>query len=186
MVFSNTIRLNMKDKKIKIVFCIAIVLIIIGCIVGCALIMKNNSKNTETKVEREAETKPIRPDIFIKGTKENPIKLKGFEVTDIKIYNIKETSLEVKATVVNKSSATVNGFFIEIDLYNKDEKLVTKIVQNCNQKIKAGKSYVLNANVVGLKKSKDITSVKILKLEKETATNLEETFDRTKENKKSR
>lgn len=157
----------MKNKKLMIVICIAIILMLI---IGIVLfIKKKNSGNTEIYQKK--------PDTVIKSTRKNPIKSEGFEVTKIDIFKTTDTSLEVKATIVNKSDVLVKGFFIEIGLYDDKGEMVTEIAENHAEEIKTGETYVLEASVVGLKDAPDITSAKILNLEKETATNMEEIFD---------
>ena len=161
----------MKNKKLRIIICLAMILILaIGIIVFIA-IKNNNNKNAGKEEYQE------KPDMVIKSTGENPIKLEGFEVTNIDIFKTTETSLEVKATVVNKSDTPVYGFFIEIGLYDEKGKKVTEIAENHAEEIKPGDSYVLESSVVGLKKAKEITSAKLLKLEKEITSNMEEAFD---------
>lgn len=161
----------MKNKKLRIIICLAMILILaIGIIVFIAI--KNNKNKNAGKEEYQE-----KPDMVIKGTEENPIKLEGFEVTNIDIFKTTETSLEVKATIVNKSDTLVNGFFIEIGLYDDKGEKVTEIAENHTEEIKPGESYILESSVVGLKNSKEITSAKILSLEKETAAGFEENFD---------
>ena len=55
--------------------------------------------------------------------------------------------------------------------------MITEIAENHAEEIKPGDSYVLESSVVGLKKAKEITSAKLLKLEKEITSNMEEAFD---------
>ena len=161
----------MKNKKLRIIICLAVILFLtIGIIVFISI--KNNNSKTAEKEEYQK-----KPDMVIKGTEENPIKLEGFEVTNIDIFKTTETSLEVKATIVNKSDTSVNGFFIEIGLYDKKGKMVTEIAKNSTEKMKPGESYVLNSNVVGLKETKEITSAKLISLEKETSATMDEAFD---------
>ena len=139
----------MKNKKLRIIICLAMILILaIGIIVFIA-IKNNNNKNAGKEEYQE------KPDMVIKSTGENPI----------------------KATVVNKTDAIVKGFFIEIGLYDENGKMVTEIAENHAEEIKPGDSYVLESSVVGLKKAKEITSAKLLKLEKEITSNMEEAFD---------
>ena len=161
----------MKNKKLRIIICLAVILFLtIGIIVFISI--KNNNSKTAEKEEYQK-----KPDMVIKGTEENPIKLEGFEVTNIDIFKTTETSLEVKATIVNKSDTSVNGFFIEIGLYDKKGKMVTEIAKNSTEKMKPGESYVLNSSVVGLKETKEITSAKLISLEKETSATMDEAFD---------
>lgn len=163
-----------------IVICIAIILMLIIGIVLFIFLKKNTIKNEDTEIIQN------KADMVIKSTKENPIELEGFEATNIDIFKTTETSLEVKATIVNKTDVLVKGFFIEIGLYDDKGEKVTEIAENHAEEIKAGETYVLESSVAGLKNVPEITSAKILNLEKETATNLEDTFDRTKEIVKSR
>lgn len=161
----------MKNKKLMIVICIAIILVLIISIVLCIFLKKNTKKN------EDIESIQNNPDIVIKGTKENPIELDGFEATNIDIFKISETSLEVKATIVNKSDVVVKGFFIEIGLYDDKGEKVTAIAENHAEEIKSGESYILESSIEGLENASEITSAKILNLEKDTATNMEEIFD---------
>lgn len=176
MVFSNTIKLNMKNKKIKIVFCIAILLIILGCIVYFGFIRKSNSRNTEIYQNQ--------PDMVIKSTKEKPMESEGFEVTNIDIFKTTKTSLELKATIVNKSNVLVNGFFVEIGFFNEKDELITEIAKNYTEDIKSGETYVLDASIVGLKDTSDIASAKILNIEKEISANIQEEFNKEIESSK--
>ena len=161
----------MKNKKLMIVICIAIILMLIIGIVLFIFLKKNTIKNEDTEIIQN------KADMVIKSTKENPIELEGFEATNIDIFKISETSLEVKATIVNKTDVLVKGFFIEIGLYDDKGEKVTEIAENHEEEIKAGETYVLESSVVGLKNAPEITSAKILNLEKDTATNMEEIFD---------
>lgn len=164
----------MKNKKKLISICVVIILVLIIGIVLFVAVRKNSGGNIEKQPEIQENLQPREPDVIIKGTEEKPIKSKGFEVTNIEIFKTTETSLIVKATVVNKSGKAVNGFFIEIGLFDKEGKQVTKISQNYTKKIKPGKSYVIDASVVGLKTIKDITSAKLLRIEKETKASIQE------------
>ena len=161
----------MKNKKLMIVICIAIILMLIIGIVLFIFLKKNTRKNEDTEIIQN------KADMVIKSTKENPIELEGFEATNIDIFKTTETSLEVKATIVNKSDVLVKGFFIEIGLYDDKGEMVTEIAENHTEEIKSGENYILEASVVGIKNTLDITSAKILKLEKETTSNMEEAFD---------
>lgn len=163
----------MKNKKTKVIIFTVIILIIVAGI-ATFLVMKN--KNSGDTGEKETYQK--KPDIVIKGTEENPIKLEGFEVTNIDINKINKSCIEVKATVVNKSEVTVKGFFIEIGLFNKEKKMITEVAKNYTKEIKPNEEYILNARVVGLKNSSDIISAKILKLDKETSANMEDNFNK--------
>ena len=171
IVLLNTIKLKMKNKKLMIVICIAIILMLIIGIVLFIFLKKNTIKNEDTEIIQN------KADMVIKSTKENPIELEGFEATNIDIFKISETSLEVKATIVNKSDVVVKGFFIEIGLYDNKGEKVTEIAENHAEEIKPGETYVLESSVAGLKNAPEITSAKILNLEKDTATNMEEIFD---------
>lgn len=171
IVLLNAINLKMKNKKLRIIICLSILLILIIGIIVFIAIKNNNNKNAGKEEYQE------KPDMVIKSTGENPIKLEGFEVTNIDIFKTTETSLEVKATIVNKSDTPVYGFFIEIGLYDEKGKKVTEIVKNSDEKMKPGDSYVLESSVVGLKKAKEITSAKLISLEKETTSNMEGAFD---------
>lgn len=154
-----------------IVICIAIILMLIIGIVLFIFLNKNTRKNEETEIIQN------KADMVIKSTKENPIELEGFEATNIDIFKTTETSLEVKATIVNKTDVLVKGFFIEIGLYDDKGEKVTEIAENHAEEIKPGETYVLESSVAGLKNAPEITSAKIINLEKETATNMEEIFD---------
>ena len=160
----------MKNKITKLI--LFFILVIVVSIITFLVLKKNSSKNEGIK-----EIYQKKPDMVIKSTEENPIKLEGFEVTNIDIFKTTETSVEVKATVVNKSDTLVNGFFIEIGLYDEKGKMVTEIAKNCTEKMNPGESYTLNSSIVGLKKAKEITSAKLISLEKETTSNMEEAFD---------
>lgn len=161
----------MKNKKLMIVICIAIILMLIIGIVLFIFLKKNTIKNEDTEIIQN------KADMVIKSTKENPIELEGFEATNIDIFKISETSLEVKATIVNKTDVLVKGFFIEIGLYDDKGEKVTEIAENYAEEIKPGETYVLESSVAGLKNAPEITSAKILNLEKETAAGFEENFD---------
>ena len=156
----------------RIIICIIMILILIIVIFIFVVINKNNGKN-----EEKEEINQKKPDMVVKSTEESPIKLEGFEVTNIDIFKITETSLEVKATIVNKSDETAKVFFIEIGLYDKKEKMIAEVAKNSREEIKPGESYIFESSVVGLKKAKEITSAKLISLEKETTSNMEGAFD---------
>ena len=78
---------------------------------------------------------------------------------------------------MNKSGEFVKGFFIEIGLYNEKGEMIAEIAENNAKEIKPGESYIFESSVVGLKKAKEITSAKLISLEKETTSNMEGAFD---------
>ena len=161
----------MKNKKIKIIICIAIILLLIVCTLIVISIMKKNKKN-ESKEEQQK-----RPDIIIQGTEEKPIELKGFEVTNIDIFKTSDTSLQVKATIVNKLDVEVDGFFIEIGLFDKKEKYITEVVKNYKEVLKPGESIIIQSNIVGLKKAKEVSSAKILRLERKNIDSMQDSLN---------
>lgn len=161
----------MKDKKIMIIICIFIIFILAICTVLFLSIKKKNIRNEGNEVYQK------KPDIVIKGTEENPIKLEGFEVTNIDIFKTSDTSLKVKATVVNNTDVVVNGFFIEIGLYDKEEKYITEIVKKYKEEIKPGESYIMESSVVGLKNASEITTAKILDLDKDIKASIQDNLN---------
>lgn len=156
----------MKNKKISIII-FMIIIVIIG-ICAFLVIYMNNKKNSGT------EKYSRQPDIVIKGTKENPIKLEDFEVTNIDIFKKTETSLEVNATVVNKSDIQVKGFYIEIGLFDEEGKKVTEVAKKYIEDINPKEKYNLKASIVGLKNASEITSAKILRIDKDIKTGMQE------------
>lgn len=161
----------MKDKKIMIIICIFIIFILAICTVLFLSIKKKNIRNEGNEVYQK------KPDIVIKGTEEKPIKLEGFEVTNIDIFKTSDTSLKVKATVVNNTDVVVNGFFIEIGLYDKEEKYITEIVKKYKEEIKPGESYIMESSVVGLKNASEITTAKILDLDKDIKASIQDNLN---------
>ena len=170
----------MKNKK-SIIICISIIALII--VIGIAVFSKVNKKqdNIGKQEGQQEEVDNRKPDIVIQGTEGSKIELKGFEVTKIDIFKTTDISLDVKANIVNNSSETVKGFFIEIGLYDKKGKKVTTIAENHEEEIKPGETYVLESGVVDEKKIAEIASAKIISLEKETKASLEESFDEVEE-----
>ena len=169
----------MKNKKSIIIGIIFIIFIIaIGIFIYSK---KNKTQDVEEKKNEEIQEDNRKPDITIYGTEENKIELNGFEVTKIDLFKTTDLLLETKANIVNNTDETVNGFFIEIDLFDKNGKKVTTIAENHEEEIKPGETYVLESAIINEKKSMDIVSAKIISLEKETKTTLQESFEEVEE-----
>ena len=169
----------MKNKKSIIIGILFIIFIIaIGIFIYSK---KNKTQDVEEKKNEEIQEDNRKPDITIYGTEENKIELNGFEVTKIDLFKTTDLLLETKANIVNNTDETVNGFFIEIDLFDKNGKKVTTIAENHEEEIKPGETYVLESAIINEKKSMDIVSAKIISLEKETKTTLQESFEEVEE-----
>lgn len=169
----------MKNKKSIIIGILFIIFIIA---IGIFIYSKNNkTQDVEEKKNEEIQEDNRKPDITIHGTEENKIELNGFEVTKIDLFKTTDLLLETKANIVNNTDETVNGFFIEIDLFDKNGKKVTTIAENHEEEIKPGETYVLESAIINEKKSMDIVSAKIISLEKETKTTLQESFEEVEE-----
>ena len=169
----------MKNKKSIIIGILFIIFIIaIGIFIYSK---KNKTQDVEEKKNEEIQEDNRKPDITIYGTEENKIELNGFEVTKIDLFKTTDLLLETKANIVNNTDETVNGFFIEIDLFDKNGKKVTTIAENHEEEIKPGETYVLESAIINEKNSMDIVSAKIISLEKETKTTLQESFEEVEE-----
>lgn len=158
----------MKNKKKILIYIILITILVIGIFIYLKFYAKkNDNKSSQNHSE-----------IININDKENSIlKSDGFEVVDLKVSNISDDSLEVKAKVINKSDEVVKGFFIELGLLDEKENLITNIAENSEKDIKQGEEYILEINVVGIENAKNVKKAKIINIDKNFASNMEETFD---------
>lgn len=158
----------MKNKKKILIYIILITILVIGIFIYLKFYAKkNDNKSSQNQSE-----------IININDKENSIlKSDGFEVVDLKVSNISDDSLEVKAKVINKSDQVVKGFFIELGLLDEKENLITNIAENSEKDIKQGEEYILEINAVGIENAKDVKKAKIINIDKNFASNMEEIFD---------
>ena len=138
-------------KKNMFIF-ICIFLIIIMIIV---LIVKNNSKNNESKglnivnSKNESIENNIKEE-YIKETKSNTelkeIKRIGnLEIGNVKISNSNGVSI-LTANVTNKGISTINLTLLEITLYDRNQKELTKL-KGLVESLKPSESTQLNIGV---------------------------------------
>ena len=105
----------MKNKKKILIYIILITILVIGIFIYLKFYAKKN----------ENKSSQNQSEIININDKENSIlKSDGFEVVDLKVSNISDDSLEVKAKVINKSDEVVKGFFIELGLLDEKENLM--------------------------------------------------------------
>ena len=170
----------MKNKK-NIIICISIIAIII--VIGIIVYLKvNKRQDTEEKQVEEQQEDTKIPDAVIQGMEDN--RIEGFKVTKIEIFKTSDKSFDVKAHIVNNSNETIEGFFTIIGLYDKNGKKVTEISENHEEEIKSGETYILESGVVYEKGISEITSAKIISLEKKLKATIDETFDEIEEKAK--
>ena len=162
----------MKRKKICIVI-ITIILFVLGITLlslGISFLLNHNNNDndnddddvsaTYVKVQEDDYEKTI-----IKSSAANPIKKDGLEATNIEIQNY-GSNLVINTTIKNHTKEKIDGFYIEIELLDKDGNAVTMIAENSKAVIEAGGEYLLE-NGAGTENGQNIVNARIRTLRKE-------------------
>lgn len=171
-----------KKKKIYIFSGILVLLVIIAVTIFVVINNKDSNKNNDEDIDMELSNESVdniqsnnyegTPQVItIKSTKENPIEKDNVEVTNIEITD-NFGDLQVTTTLKNNSNEFLNGFFIEIDLLDKDGKVVTSISQDSEQKVEANTEFTFTTGVVQLPNAIDIVNARIKTIEKSSTKNL--------------
>lgn len=169
-------------KKIYIFSGILVLLVIIAVTIFVVINNKDSNKNNDEDIDMELSNESVdniqsnnyegTPQVItIKSTKENPIEKDNVEVTNIEITD-NFGDLQVTTTLKNNSNEFLNGFFIEIDLLDKDGKVVTSISQDSEQKVEANTEFTFTTGVVQLPNAIDIVNARIKTIEKSSTKNL--------------
>ena len=175
---------NKKLNKKKIITVVAIVLEV-ALIVTIILFMKKGQNSVITESQKLEENQEVatgeyngEPETFnIKSTEENPIEKDGIEAESID-FNVIGNDLEVTTTLKNNTKDDLNGYLIEIEFLNDKGETVTTIVDNSPDVIKPKETKTITNYIMELQNPKQITSAKIISLEKSSiGESLEETFD---------
>ena len=146
----------MKNKKITVI--ISFIIIVIICFGVFFITRKNTTNETQSNNEIQQQT--------IKSTEENKIEKDELEVKEIKIQR-NGSEIEVITTIINNSDSTINGFFMDIAILNKDGKVLTSVVANYKENIKPHKSINYKNYVTGEEINvDDVVDAKIKLLEK--------------------
>ena len=171
-----------KKSKIMVFTVIAVILIIIIS----AIIIIAKQHNAEKVIEPENNPDKVTsklietgrvPDKVITKTDENNLELNGFEVENIEIFKVNDTTFNVRATIINKTNEVVKGVFAEIGLFDKNDKQITVVAENCQEEILPNGKHIIECGVSTDKDELDkIESAKITSIEKEIKTN-EESLD---------
>ena len=170
----------MKNKKIIIIgITIAIVLLLV--IFGI-FIYKKILKNKENQEDSQDEVYTKTPETVIKSTSENPIEKNGIEVTNIKIFRETPTSVQIDATIYNRSDKTLHGFFIEIGLYDVNGKYLYSISKNHKNDFKPNEKYLFHTGIGGDDEVAEIASAKIISTGNELENDVVEYMNSYSEN----
>ncbi len=178
----------MKNKKKKIYIFSGILVLLVILVVTIFVVInnkdinKNNNENNNEDIDMELSNESVdniqsnnyegTPQVItIKSTKENPIEKDNVEVTNIEITD-NFGDLQVTTTLKNNSNEFLNGFFIEIDLLDKDGKVVTSISQDSEQKVEANTEFTFTTQVVQLPNAVDIVNARVKSIEKSSTKNL--------------
>lgn len=171
----------MKNKKILLTL-ISILIVIILAIVVFFVVRYFNSSKGESYDEIDLNTinngyGDTLPTVNIQSTTENPIEMDDVEASNIKIIN-NYGELQVSTTLKNNSNETLSGFFIELSLLDENGNTVTNISLNSDESIEPNQELTISNNVAGLEPELNISSAKILSIEKNTIQeNIENAFD---------
>lgn len=175
---------NKKLNKKKIITVVAIVLAV-ALIVTIILFMKKGQNSVITESQKLEENQEVatgeyngEPENFnIKSTEQNPIEKNGIEAESID-FNVIGNDLEVTTTLKNNTKEDLNGYLIEIEFLNDNGETVTTIVDNSPDVIKPKETKTITNYIMELQNPKQITSAKIISLEKSSmGESLEQTFD---------
>lgn len=146
----------MKNKKIVLI--ISLIVIIIICFGIFFITRKNNTNDTQIENGIQQQT--------IQSTEENKIEKDELEVKEIKIQK-SGAEIEVHTTIVNNSDSTINGFFMNIVVVNKNGEALTSVVANYKEKIKSHESIDYTNYVTGTEINiNDVVDARIESLEK--------------------
>jgi len=130
----------MKNKKIIVI--ISLILIVIVGFSIFFIIKKNNVTNTQTNNDEQSYTH------IITSTEDNKIEKDELEVKELKIQK-SGSEISVFSTIINNSNSTINGFFMEIAIVNKNGEVLTSVVANYKEKIKPHESVDYTNFVTG-------------------------------------
>ena len=148
----------MKNKKIIVI--ISLILIVIVGFSIFFIIKKNNVTNMQTNNDEQNFTQTIT------STEDNKIEKGELEVKELKIQK-SGSEISVFSTIINNSNSTINGFFMNIALVNKDGEVLTSVVANYKEKIKPHESIDFTNYVTGEEINKnEIVDARIESLEK--------------------
>ena len=160
----------MKNKKIVISVGVLLIVIIIIIIAIAIFNNKNNSENNTTNQTSES-TPSSTPTFTIESTKDNPIEMNGIEASSLQIKN-NNGDVEIITTLRNNTQENINGFFIEINLLDKDNNIITTISENSKKTIKAYSNHTMTNYISALDNAEDITNAQIVTLEKNSIQNM--------------
>ncbi len=173
----------METKKKKYIFSGILVLLVIIIIIIFVVINnkdKNNNNNDEC-IDMELSNESVdniqsnnyegtSQVITIESTRESPIEKDNIEVTNIEIID-NFGDLQVTTTLKNNSNECLNGFFIEIDLLDKDGKVVTNICQDSEQRVESNTEVTFNTTIVQLDNAVDIVNARVKNVERSSIKN---------------
>lgn len=173
----------METKKKKYIFSGILVLLVIIIIIIFVVINnkdKNNNNNDEC-IDMELSNESVdniqsnnyegtSQVITIESTRESPIEKDNIEVTNIEIID-NFGDLQVTTTLKNNSNECLNDFFIEIDLLDKDGKVVTNICQDSEQRVESNTEVTFNTTIVQLDNAVDIVNARVKNVERSSIKN---------------
>lgn len=142
-----------KNDKVKLVFILLIVVIIIGLIGVIVYINSNKDKNEETYTVQEDGTKVNISEKVLEKKAVN-----GLEIDNIKVVE-KNGITEIMGDIKNVSGKRVEGFYIMIDLIDKNGQVLVGLGSYINP-IDKDSEGSLNAITNG--SYADIADMKIL------------------------
>ena len=93
------------------------------------------------------------------------------EATTIKISN-NAGDVKVDTILKNNSDEDIHGFFIEINLLDKDNNIITTLSENSEKTIKAHSEHALTNYITALDNAENITNAQIVTMEKNSIKNM--------------
>lgn len=163
-----------KEKKIMIVTLVIAVLIIIGVTIIFIIMQGNNKEKTDLSENQQGMDQSVADYEY---SIQNAAEKDGIKATKIDFHVI-GNQIEVVTSLKNDSGEKLNGYYIEINLLDKKNNIITTIADNSTDVIEAGASKDLYNYVVDAKDSDKIAKAEIVTLEKSSISDsINEKFD---------
>ena len=153
-------------KRLIIVFIITIIVVLL---ISLFFISKKSNMGIEKEIKYS-----IKSDFFKK------IESKNIRVESIDFVQ-EEDYIDVKVIMKNISDKDIKGFDISIDLMDGEGKKVTSISLNTKDIIKAKENYTFYGTAMIEDKNVRIKEAKIVELNPEAGSSIEESFDEIEE-----
>lgn len=174
----------MKKKQIILISTIILIVLVISGIIIMSISNKEAKENisqdkeiTGDDVQKNTEEKNIQlqSGVSIKSTESNPIEKNGVEAESIDI-EVEGSQLKVTTTIKNNTEEALNGFFIQINLLDNNDNLITTISKSSEEIVEVGATYKAENYVMDLEAKGQISKAQIVEVEKST---IGEALDKT-------